>query len=240
MYERRLELNAPVERIHDAIATVDGLRAWWTPIVTGSVAPGGELHFGFEDLDEEIVMHVHEPLGWTCLAHTGCPAWRGSRVTFTIVDGGLEFRHDGMERSLVVAGWERFLASLAALVEHGEGAPFGREAPAVALAYHRAWTARDFAAAARLLASDLETDVPLNRYAGKDEFVGALTGFAGLVHRVELLARFGRGDEALLLYDMETEPFGTIRIAEHFTVSGGLIARIRHVHDTAALRAAVA
>jgi hypothetical protein len=31
---------------------------------------------------------------------------------------------------------------------------------------------------------------------------------------------------------------GTLRIAEHFTVSGGKITRIGQIHDTAALRAA--
>ncbi len=44
------------------------------------------------------------------------------------------------------------------------------------------------------------------------------------------------GNQALLLYDMHTQPFGRLRVAEHFTVSGGLIQRIRHVHDTAVLR----
>jgi hypothetical protein len=39
---------------------------------------------------------------------------------------------------------------------------------------------------------------------------------------------------------MTTAPFGTIRVAEHFTVADGLITGIRHVHDTVALRAAIA
>jgi hypothetical protein len=52
-----------------------------------------------------------------------------------------------------------------------------------------------------------------------------------------LLAEFGSVDEALLLYDM-TLPIGALRVAEHFTVAGEKIRRIRQVHDTAALRAA--
>jgi len=60
------------------------------------------------------------------------------------------------------------------------------------------------------------------------------------VQRTELVAELGSEEEAIRIYDMTTEPFGTIRIAEHFTVADGLIARIRHVHDTAALRAGVA
>jgi hypothetical protein len=42
----------------------------------------------------------------------------------------------------------------------------------------------------------------------------------------------------MLLYDLDAEPLGTLRIAEHFTVAGGKITRIRQVHDTAAVRAA--
>ena len=50
-----------------------------------------------------------------------------------------------------------------------------------------------------------------------------------------MLAEFASGDDALLLYDLQTEPFGTLRVAEQLTVADGRIRRIRHVHDTAAL-----
>lgn len=46
------------------------------------------------------------------------------------------------------------------------------------------------------------------------------------------------GNEAMLLYDLEAGPVGRLRVAEHFTVGGGQITRIRQVHDTAAVRAA--
>lgn len=137
---------------------------------------------------------------------------------------------------------ERVFGAVAtvSLVERGAGTPYTASADAlrVVRAYHRAWTGKDFAAAARFLAPDLATDVPLNTYPTRADFVTALTGFGALVRRVDLLAEFGSGDQALLLYDMHTDDFGTIRIAEQFTVAEGLIRRIRHVHDTAALRAA--
>ena len=46
------------------------------------------------------------------------------------------------------------------------------------------------------------------------------------------------GAEAMLLYDLQAGPIGTMRVAEHFTVRDGKISRIRQVHDTAAVRAA--
>jgi hypothetical protein len=104
--------------------------------------------------------------------------------------------------------------------------------------YHQAWTRKDFEEAGRCLAENLETEVPMNRYDGRDEFLTALSGFGRLVSSVDLLAEFGAEGEAMQLYDMVVEPVGTVRIAEHFTVDGGCITKIRHVHDTAELRAA--
>jgi hypothetical protein len=42
----------------------------------------------------------------------------------------------------------------------------------------------------------------------------------------------------MLLYDLEAGPVGKLRVAEHFTVEGGKMTRIRQIHDTAAVRAA--
>jgi hypothetical protein len=46
------------------------------------------------------------------------------------------------------------------------------------------------------------------------------------------------GNTAMLMYDMDVQGLGALRVAEHFTVEDGRIARIRQIHDTAALRAA--
>jgi uncharacterized protein YndB with AHSA1/START domain len=139
-YTRRIVLAAPREDAFDAIASVDGLRGWWTSIVSGSAAPGGELRFGFEGLDEHIVMRVDackrpHSVRWTCLVHTSSRAWDGTRVTFALLDDGpdrctLRFRHEGIAPDLVAPGWERFLASLATLAARGEGTPFGHAAAA--------------------------------------------------------------------------------------------------------------
>ena len=104
--------------------------------------------------------------------------------------------------------------------------------------YHRAWTSKDFDQAGRYLARDLITEVPINTYNGREQFLDALTGFRRLVSSVDLVAEFSQGDEAMLLYDIVAEPIGTIRIAEHFTVADDRITRIRQIHDTVALRAA--
>lgn len=112
------------------------------------------------------------------------------------------------------------------------------EAIDVARSYHRAWTSGDFDEVGRRLADDLDVEVPINEYGGGAEFLEAVRGFAQVVKQVDTLAEFGAGDEAMLLYDMVTEPIGVMRVAEHFTVRDGRIVRIRQIHDTAALRAA--
>lgn len=113
------------------------------------------------------------------------------------------------------------------------------DALAVAQAYHRAWTSGDFASARGSLAADLETDVPLNTYAGATEWMQAVERTRNMAQGVEMLAEFSNDGEALLLYDMRfPPPIGTLRIAEHFTVRDARVTRIRHVHDTHALRSA--
>ena len=249
-YLREVTCQATRERVFAAVATTGGLRGWWTPIVAGTPRAGGQLTFGFEGMDEAIVMRVDEVTSpsrvrWTCLEHSSAPDWSATTIQFVLGDAGSEgctltFSHLGLPAEQVAAGWDRFLASLTALVETGHGAPFraGETALDVARAYHHAWTAHNFDAARRLLAADLATDVPINTYASRDDFAAAVASFGSLAEHVDLLAEFGSGNQALLLYDMHTQPFGRLRVAEHFTVSGGLIQRIRHVHDTAVLRSA--
>ncbi len=108
----------------------------------------------------------------------------------------------------------------------------------VVRAYHRGWTSKNFEEAIPLLAPNLRVEVPINDYPTTESFAKALAGFGGMVKNVVLLGEFAEGDAAMLLYDMEVDRLGKMRIAEHFTVAEGRITRIRQIHDTAALRAA--
>jgi uncharacterized protein YndB with AHSA1/START domain len=86
-FTREVVHDAPSERIFDALATLDGLAGWWTPIVRATPTVGGKLEFGFAGLDEKIVMHVDEArrpssVVWRCLTHTGHPEWQGSLLNY--------------------------------------------------------------------------------------------------------------------------------------------------------------
>ncbi len=108
----------------------------------------------------------------------------------------------------------------------------------VVQAYHRGWTSKRFDESIRLLASELRVEVPVHDYPTRESFAQALVRFGSIVDRVKLLAELAEGEEAMLLYDMDVRGLGAMRVAEHFTVKGGQIARLRQIHDTAAVRAA--
>ena len=109
---------------------------------------------------------------------------------------------------------------------------------AIIRAYHNAWTSKNFAAASALLAATLAVEVPVNDYPTAESFAAALRSFGSMVTNVDLLASMTAGHEAMLLYDLDVEQLGQLRVAEHFTVDHGKITRIRQIHDTAAVRAA--
>ena len=109
---------------------------------------------------------------------------------------------------------------------------------AIARAYHDAWSSQDFTTAAELLSPDIAIEVPINSYPDKESFVTALTGFGQLTRRVRLLSAISAENEAILLYDLDAELVGPLRVAEHFTVEAGRIVRLRQIHDTAPVRAA--
>lgn len=136
---RRLTIAAPATEVFDAVATLEGLRGWWTSLVSGDTSVGGAVQLRFQGLDEQIVMRVDSAehgrlLAWTCLENSGHPEWQSTEITFTLEAISaestlLDFEHRGLVPSLACyetceVGWDHFLASIASYVETGRGAPF--------------------------------------------------------------------------------------------------------------------
>ena len=107
----------------------------------------------------------------------------------------------------------------------------------IARRYHDGWTSKNYERAIELLAPTLTVEVPINAYPTPESFARALQGFGELASSVDVLAEMSGGDEAMLLYDMQVEGLGELRVVEHFTVAHGQIVRLRQIHDTAAVRA---
>ena len=112
------------------------------------------------------------------------------------------------------------------------------ETLATVRAYHEGWTSKRCAQAVRLLAPALQVETPINSYPTTESFAQAVIAFGGMTRSVRLIAELASGAEAMLLYDMDVDGLGAMRVAEHFTVENGQIVRIRQIHDTHALRAA--
>jgi len=110
------------------------------------------------------------------------------------------------------------------------------DALTIARAYHTGWTSKDFDTAVGLLSAQLQVEVPINAYPTTESFAQALVAFGSHVRRVDVLSEMAEANEAMLLYDMDVEGLGTMRVVEHFTVGGGKIVRLRQIHDTALLR----
>jgi uncharacterized protein YndB with AHSA1/START domain len=136
-YTVELTLAAPPARVFSAIATPDGLASWWTPIVSGSLAPGTRFELGFPGTGTTIELRVERArrpalVEWTCLGHNGHPEWRGTILEFRLGERGpggttLSFRHAGLEQGLACFGsstreWNRVLADLREAVE-SDGPP---------------------------------------------------------------------------------------------------------------------
>ena len=112
------------------------------------------------------------------------------------------------------------------------------DALSVVRAYHDAWMSKRFDDAVRLLDRDLKVEVPVNDYPTLESFAAALEAFGSMVESVDLLSAMSADDEAMLMYDLDVQGLGEMRVAEHFTVEDGKIVRIRQIHDTDGLREA--
>jgi uncharacterized protein YndB with AHSA1/START domain len=139
-YTATITVNAPIKTAFAAVATLEGLRGWWTPETTGSAEPGGKLMFDFPGAAvTTTMMRVEEStepsrVRWTCL-ESGLHEWAGTPITFELAEAGpdstaISFRHGGLNPELECfdmcsAGWNHFLGSLASLAETGTGQPYG-------------------------------------------------------------------------------------------------------------------
>ena len=133
-YTAVVACHASSQTAFRALTTLEGLRGWWTPEVTGRPTVGQVLDFRFAGADESIRMRVDavEPrrsLRWTCLAHSGAPEWSGSTVSFYLSAEGhdrctITLEHHGVPHELVNPGWQHFLTSLADYAATGTGNPY--------------------------------------------------------------------------------------------------------------------
>lgn len=101
----------------------------------------------------------------------------------------------------------------------------------VALAYHRAWTGGDFEQAMTYVSADIECQAPAGPVLGAEAFRDFMGPFTQILKESRLLAAYGEGDEAVLVYDTVTVPVADAPGAEWLTVADGKIVRMRIIFD---------
>lgn len=110
----------------------------------------------------------------------------------------------------------------------------------VAIAFTKAWTSQDMKIAAGYVADGVVFDGPLQHSTGAEPYLKGLTGLARDVVGFRMIAAFGDKDQALLMYDLITRPYGTLTCAKHLTVSDGKIQRDKLTFDSYQIRKAKA
>jgi len=125
----RVGINAPVDRVFDALASIGGLRGWWVSDAGGDAGVGGVVNFGFCQM-RVLEAAPYRFNHWRCI--DGPEEWLDTEVTFTIewkdAQSFLLFKHAGWKEPVEFMAhcstkWATFLLSLRDLLETGEGRP---------------------------------------------------------------------------------------------------------------------
>jgi len=108
----------------------------------------------------------------------------------------------------------------------------------VAVAFTRAWTSHDIAAAAQYVADDVVFEGPMTQTTGARAYLEALSRFAATVTGMQMIAALGNDEGAMIMYEVETGQAGVLRAGEHFVIGEGQIQSDMLVFDTHKVRQA--
>lgn len=128
-------IGSSIEKVYDALTTVEGLSRWWTSTTRGDASLGGQIHFQFGErggFDMKVSeLAANRRVVWEVVE--GPPEWLGTRVVFELTQEGeqatVKFAHLGWREPVdfmhhCSTKWGTFLMSLKSMVETGRGAPY--------------------------------------------------------------------------------------------------------------------
>jgi len=125
----RVGINAASDKVYKALATIEGLRHWWTLDTKGKTQKGDVINFGFcrmKVVESKPGKRVH----WKCVG--GPREWVGTEVTFDLKrkmgQTFILFKHAGWKEPVEFmhhcsTKWAVFLLSLRDWLERAEGRP---------------------------------------------------------------------------------------------------------------------
>jgi uncharacterized protein YndB with AHSA1/START domain len=136
--EHELRVKADAPAAYRAIATPEGIQAWWAKDSRVGTAKGEPVELQFNKPDMTAVMKFtvsdiqpDRRVEWTCTENTN-PIWPGSKLAWEVQPSGsgsaVRFRHDGFSDGgppydMTVQGWQLFIDSLRAYLDGGTPAP---------------------------------------------------------------------------------------------------------------------
>lgn len=123
-------VNAPKEKVYEAVTTTKGLSKWWLADCTAkpeigfvnTFRMGGHIHNKMLVVD----LRPNEYAEWECINNNG--AWTGNHLSFEIIEKNevciLNFKHSGWESqteffTICNFHWARHLLMLKAFCETG-------------------------------------------------------------------------------------------------------------------------
>jgi uncharacterized protein YndB with AHSA1/START domain len=130
-----LPINAPIDRVFEAVSTPAGLDAWWTDTSAGEPRQGCEYELGFGPAFNwrARVMRIIPPTEFELQLTRADQDWTGTRVGFRLERRNgktwLQFAHTGWadrnEHYRVSCNcWASYLRILRRFLEHGEIVPY--------------------------------------------------------------------------------------------------------------------
>ncbi|MGH8397272.1 MAG: SRPBCC family protein [Gammaproteobacteria bacterium] len=131
-----IKIRAPRERLYQALATAEGVRAWWTRDADLDTKVGGAGEFRFAGGKRITKVRIEElkpsaRVVWKVLS-APMPTWAETTISFDLStdDDGtlLHFAHRGIKQAdelfaISTTAWGYFLVSLKQYLETGKGTP---------------------------------------------------------------------------------------------------------------------
>lgn len=129
----QIGIKAPVEKIYNALTSLEGVSSWWAP-ASGACDAGSELvfHFGEHKVTMQVIASVSNlRVVWENIDDEG--EWKDTLFTFDLQQDDeqvlVNFTHADWEEVTELfthcsTKWAVFLLSLKEYVETGTGKPF--------------------------------------------------------------------------------------------------------------------
>ncbi len=131
-------IDAPKDKVFNAISTIEGLANWWTVQTNGIASLGGEIQFDFGEIKGPKMKVIESMPGkeivWECIDSQH--GWVGNTFTFLLDENDgktrVRFSHDGFPAqddfyAICNFSWGRYMESLRQYCQTGKGEAFGSE-----------------------------------------------------------------------------------------------------------------